>query len=212
MNIAENLLMRQISREMKKRKPELDLWGSDRRVLQIACEDFTNYLKQHWELMGCEDIELKLEDKILSHLREKGDFEEFIYIWSGLWLKKWNDRVRIILGKRDLQRWKKANELLKKAEPVWRTLKHRNEMVDMVIDSLIRNGEICGTSIIAKSMLKIEIGLSINRKISVETREQILNIVNKVLRKAREASNSKGPLIYIRVGKRFFQLLQRTFR
>ncbi len=50
MNFIEILL----SEKLKDKNPMLDVLGSDRKVLQIACQDLTNYLKVHWDLVGKE--------------------------------------------------------------------------------------------------------------------------------------------------------------
>jgi hypothetical protein len=213
MNVAhaQNLLLKNLASAIMRKNPTLDLWGTDRKVLQISYQDLLNYLKVHWELIGLKDADLELYQKILDYLHDP-EFEEFIYFWAGLWLEKWNKRVKLVLGSRDLQRWRKIDDLLKEAEPVWRKIEYRNEMKNLVIDSLIRNGEICGTSILATSMLKIEMGLRAKRKIPIQNREQILNLVNRVLKKAKNASRSKGPLIYIRIGKWFFRILQKQVK
>lgn len=204
-----SLVARLLLKSLRKRNPQLDLGGSDRRILCIACQDLMNYLKVHWGLTEQEASELELREKIRSYLHEKPrELEEFVHLWTGIWIKKWNERVKVILGNKKLQRCKRTDELLSKAEPVWRRLKQRNKIKNLVIEALVKNGEICGTSILAENLLKIEIGLFLKRKINVEEREHLLGIVNNVLRKARQVSQSKGPLIFVRIGRRFFRLLQ----
>jgi len=60
MNFLELLL----SQCLKEHNPLLDLQGSDRRVLQIACEDLMNFLKVHWELIGEENGDYDLIEKV----------------------------------------------------------------------------------------------------------------------------------------------------
>lgn len=202
------LVSRLMSKSLMKRNPLLDLGGADRRVLNIACQDLMNYLKVQWGLTEQEAPELKLRKKISIYFYEKPqELEEFIHLWSGLWNKKWNERVKIVLGK-NFQRCKRDDELLRKAEPVWRKLKQRNKIKDMVVEALVKNGEICGTSILANNLLKIEIGMFMKGKTKVEDCDCTLNIVNNVLRKTRKISQSKGPLIFFRIGKSFFRLLR----
>ncbi len=193
-----------LSKSLGKRNPQLNLEGSDRRVLSIAYQDLTNYLKFHWKLMG-EENKPELLRKLSEYFYEKpSELEEFVDLWSGTWLKKWNERVKIILERKDLTRWNKTGSLLDKAEPLWRQLKNREEVKDMIIESLIQNGEICGTSILAEDMLKVEIGLSTGKENYAGEDERILNVVNNVLGKVRKVSRKRGPLIYIKVNKSFF--------
>ena len=195
-----------MSKSLMKRNPQLDLGGADRRVLNIACQDLMNYLKVQWGLTEQEAPELKLRKKISIYFYEKPqELEEFIHLWSGLWKKKWNERVKIILGKK-FQRCQRNDDLFRKAEPVWRKLKQRNKIRDMVIEALVKNGEICGTSIMSENLLKIELGASEGKRGWNSEQERILNVVNTTLRKARQLSYSKGPLIFVKIDRKYFAL------
>jgi hypothetical protein len=79
-------------------------------------------------------------------------------------------------------------------------------MVDLVISTLIRNGEICGTSILAENLLKMELGDE--KRNYANEKEQTLNVVNNALKKARDLTQSKGPLIFVKVDKGYYQATQ----
>ncbi|MCK4474480.1 hypothetical protein KAU30_01450 [Candidatus Bathyarchaeota archaeon] len=201
MNFIELLL----SEKLKNRNPTLDLFGSDRRVLQIACQDLTNYLKVHWNLVGKEANECELVDRIEEFFNTNPkELEEFLDMWTGIWLKKWKERVKLLIGNQDAKRWKKVTKTLSNAEPVWRNLTNRQEMQDIVISTLIKNAEICGTSILAKNLLKMELGSKKKRRSYVSEEEQVLNVVNNTLRKARELTRSKGPLIFVKIDRGYY--------
>ena len=58
MNFVETLM----SEKLIEKNPLIDVLGADRKVLQIACQDLTNYLKFHWDISGidagqCEVVE-----------------------------------------------------------------------------------------------------------------------------------------------------------
>jgi hypothetical protein len=199
MNFIETLL----SEKLKSKNPMLDLFGADRKVLQIACQDFTNYLKVYWNLVGKEANEFELVDKLEEfYQKEPKEFEEFVDLWTGIWLRKWGERVKLLIGNEEAQRWNKVTKILNNAEPIWRRLTNRREMQEVVISTLIKNGEICGTSILAENLLKMELGE--NKRKYTSDQEQILNIVNNTLRKARELTRSKGPLIFVRIDKGYY--------
>jgi hypothetical protein len=184
----------------------LDLQGSDRRVLQIACEDLMNFLKVHWELIGQEDGDYDLIDKVHKYFEENSEeFSQFVGIWAGLWIKKWNERVKLLIGDDGSPQWSRVNKQLTNAEPLWRQLKRRGEMKDILVESLIRNGEICGTSIMSENLLKLELGTCEEKPTWRNEEERLLNLVNTTLRKARQMSYSKGPLIFVRIDKTFFE-------
>ncbi len=200
MNFIEMLL----SEKLKSKNPMLDIFGSDRKLLQIACQDLTNYLRVHWNLVGKEANECELVDKLEEfHNEDPKELEEFIGLWTGMWLKKWKERVKLLIGKENSKKWNKVTRTLNKAEPLWRELPDRREMQEVVTSTLIKNGEICGTSILAENLLKMELGRS--RKKYINGEERVINVVNNSLRKARELARSKGPLIFVKVDKGYYQ-------
>jgi len=203
MNFIEILL----SEKLKSKNPMLDIFGSDRKVLQIACQDLTNYLKVHWDLVGKEANECELVDKLEEfHSENPSELEEFINLWTGIWLKKWKERVKLVIGKDKAKRWDKVTKILSKAQPLWKKLADRTEMQEVVTSTLVKNGEICGTSILAENLLKMEIGQ--NKKKYTNEKEQVMSVVNNSLRKARELARSKGPLIFVKVDKGYYQYSQ----
>ena len=203
MNFIEILL----SEKFKEIDPTMDVFGSDRKVLQIACQDLTNYLKVHWDLVGKEANECELVDKLEEfHSENPGELEEFINLWTGIWLKKWKERVKLLIGKDKAKRWNKVTKILNKAQPLWKKLADPTEMQEVVTSTLVKNGEICGTSILAENLLKMEIGQ--NKKKYTNEKEQVISVVNNSLRKARELARSKGPLIFVKVDKGYYQYSQ----
>jgi hypothetical protein len=204
MNFIEILL----SEKLKDKNPMLDVLGSDRKVLQIACQDLTNYLKVHWDLVGKEANECELVEKLESFFNENPtELDEFLTIWTGIWLSKWKERVKLLIGNENTKRWNKVTKILDNAEPLWKKLLNKQEMQEVVTLTLIKNGEICGTSILAENLLKMELGEEKSREY-VNEKEQVLSVLNSTLRKARELAQSKGPLIFVKVDKGYYQSTQ----
>jgi len=203
MNFVELML----AESLKNRNPQLDLQGTDKKVLRIACEDLLNFLKVHWKLIGQEIVEIELTEKIRQYYEENPEeLMEFINLWSGIWMKKWGERVKLLLAQENPERWKEANARLVKAEPTWRRLRNRSEMEDMIINTLVRNGEICGTYILAENLLKNELVPYADGKIFTD--QELLAITTKAIKKAKQLSQSKGPLIFVRVDRKFFQFIR----
>ena len=71
-----------------------------------------------------------------------------------------------------------------------------------VTSTLIKNAEICGTSILAENLLKMELGEKSREYLNEE--EQAMDVINNALRKARELSRNKGPLIYVKIDKGYY--------
>ena len=199
MNFIETIL----SENFKNINPALDVFGSDRKVLQIACQDLTNYLKFHWNLVGNEANECELVERLEKFFNENpSEMEEFLGIWTGIWFKKWKERVKLLIGNENSSRWNRAAKILSNAEPLWRKLSNRQEMQEIVTSTLIKNGEICGTSILAENLLKMELGEKSREYVNEE--EHVMNVANNALRKARELARSKGPLIYVKIDKGYY--------
>jgi hypothetical protein len=59
-----------------------------------------------------------------------------------------------------------------------------------------------GTEISDENLLKMELGEKANH--SLNEKEQTFTVLNSSLRKAREMSQSRGPLIFVKVDKGYF--------
>jgi len=196
-----------VSENLKNRNALLDVYGSDRKVLQIACQDFTNFLKVHWNLVGSEGSECEVASRLENFYRgSPKEMEEFLNVWTGLWLKKWSERVKLLIGNENSKRWTKVSKTLSNAEPVWRRIPNSRELTEVVAATLVKNGEICGSSILAENMLKMELGEEKEDKEESGDSDQlqVLTLVNSALRKARDLSRCKGPLIFVKVDKAYY--------
>jgi hypothetical protein len=199
MNFVEIVL----TEKLKDADPALDVLGSDRKVLQVACQDFTNYLKFQWELIGKESNNFELVEKMERFYKENpSELEAFLTVWVGIWLKKWKERVKLLIGNQNQNKWNKVAKTLANAEPIWRNLQHKQEITELVVGTLIKNGEICGTEILSENLLKMELGETACQK--QDEKEQVLYVLNNALRKAREMAQSRGPLIFVKIDKGYY--------
>jgi hypothetical protein len=201
--IRMNFVEIMIGEKLKESDSALDIMGSDRKVLQVACEDFTNYVKFHWELMGKETNQLELVGKLEQLFREdRAELEAFLNVWIGVWFKKWKERVKLLIGEESAQKWSKVSKTINNAEPFWRKLEHKQEMKELIVGTLIKNGEICGTEILSENLLKIELGEK--RVQLLSEKERVMIAVNNALRKGRDMAQSKGPLIFVKIDKGYY--------
>lgn len=204
-----NFLLLLLSESLKKRKPQLDLGGADRKVLCIAIEDLKNYLKVHWKLMGKETAESELREKVRQYFHERiEELEESVDLWAGMWMRKWNERVKLVIGNKNHRHLKNIHEFSGKGKFKWNRRRSWSGIKEMAIESLIRNGEICGTSVLAESLLKPEIGQPAQRV----HRDDPLVVVNNLFKRARLLSESRGPLMFVRIDKRFWNVLRQDSR
>jgi lipopolysaccharide biosynthesis glycosyltransferase len=199
MNFLEVMLVE----KLQDADSNLNITGSDRKILQVACEDLTNYLKYHWNLIGATANQCALVERLEQILKENNEeLEEFLSIWTGMWLKKWKERVKLLIGEQNANKWVKASKTISNAEPLWKKLEHKQEMREIVAATLIKNGEICGTEILSENLLKMELGRKHVQGLS--DKERVFFAVNNTLRKARNMAQSKGPLIFVKVDKGYY--------
>ena len=192
-----------VGEKLKEADPALDIMGSDRKVLQVACQDFTNYLKFHWNLIGKEASQCELVERLENLFREDpSELDGFLTVWIGIWFKKWKERVKLLIGEQNASRWSKISKNISNAEPVWKRIENKQELQEIIVATLIKNGEICGTEILSENLLKMELGEK--RVQEPSDKERIFTAVNDALRKAREMAQSKGPLIFVKIDKGYY--------
>jgi hypothetical protein len=201
-----NFLEIMLGEKLKEADSALDVSGSDRKVLQVACQDFTNFLKFHWDLIGKEASQCELVEKLEKLFKEDpAELEEFLAVWIGIWLRKWKERVKLLIGRQNASKWKKVSKTLSSVEPLWSKVERKQELQEVVVATLIKNGEICGTEILSENLLKMELGKK--RVRHLKDKERIFAVVNNSLRKAREMAQSRGPLIFVKIDKGYYGTL-----
>jgi hypothetical protein len=202
--IIMNFVEIMIGEKLREVDPALDVMGSDRKVLQVACQDFTNYLKFHWNLIGKEASNVEVAEKLELLFRENADeLDAYLNVWVNMWFKKWKQRVKLLIGNQNANKWNKMTKNIVDAEPLWRKLDHKQELQEIVIATLIKNSEICGTEILAENLLKMELGEKAIQDLA-DDKDKVFTTLNNTLRKAREMANSNGPLIFVKVDKGYY--------
>lgn len=182
-----------------------DALGADEKVLRVAHQDLINYLRHHWNMVGKETSKFELVSKIDRYLREEpAEFEAFLSVWMGMWLRKWSQRVKLLLGEEVFSNENKPRTFStpSNVEHLWARLKARQGIVELVASSLVKNGELCGTEILAENILKMELGKNTGQVNSIE---QTLGLLNAALRRAREIAQNTGPLIFVKVDKGYYR-------
>lgn len=199
MNSAEILL----AKKLLEAEPLLDLQGSDCKLFQVAYQDFANYLKFSWKPDGDDATGFDVATRIEQYLSmDSAEVETFIHVWAGMWLEKWKTRVRLFFGNDGKRELGQVAKTITDAEPLWGKLGCKNELIEMVVSTLIRHGEICGTQIFAQYILKLELSKMANMDVS--NTEQLFAVLNSALRRAHETAMQIGPLMYVKVDKAYF--------
>jgi hypothetical protein len=119
-----------------------------------------------------------------------------------MWFKKWKERVKLLIGEENQNKWNKVSKTLNNAEPFWRKLERKQELREIIVTTLIKNGEICGTEILSENLLKLELGEK--RVQNLNDKERVFTALNNALRKGRDMALSKGPLIFVKIDKGYY--------
>jgi hypothetical protein len=192
-----------LGKKLSELDPDMDIMGSDYKVLQVACQDFINYLKFNWNLTGKESSQLEIVEKLEKHFNEdEKELEAYMTVWVGMWFKKWKERVKLLIGEQNANRWNKISKSLTNAEPYWKKIENKKELQEIVVTTLLKNGEICGTEILAENLLKMELGEKCVQ--NLRDQERLFVALNNSLRKAREIALSRGPLIFVKIDKGYY--------
>ncbi|HEX9261962.1 MAG TPA: hypothetical protein VF893_05485 [Candidatus Bathyarchaeia archaeon] len=196
-----NFLETTISRKISEADPTLDLLGSDRKLLQIANQDFANYMK-FIRLSGKETANGYTAEKTEPSMKEKAELESFLTVWVSIWLKKWKNRVKLVFGNQSQESADKT-QTFSKTEHLMEKMERKHEIIEILVSALIKNAEICGTEILAEHLLRTELGKK-NSEDDINNKGQVLAILNDSLRKAREIAHNEGPLIFVRIDKGYY--------
>ena len=174
-------------------------------MLDVAERDYLNSIKFERGLLGYRDsleaasmiVEEELEEEPASAIKKINE-------WLDLWLVKWRQRVRLALAptREELEAQKIENEVAF----FFNNLPFIEELRDIIIGSLISNGEICFVEFLADSIIKNSLAKMYRQ---VQDKKKLLEIFKKnpyvllddALRQVKALRGYKGPLVSIRVEK-----------
>lgn len=170
----------------------------------IALGDLVNYLKNYWGLVGRDNVHHELMSKVQFYTsHEPEETKQFINFWLRTWLKKWEKRVKILDEEQEMP-FENGFEDKNRKDELWPLISKKSEMIDLVVHAMIKNGEVCATSLIAKNLIKAEIR-RYSELYDLEGREgvkkiekNLLNIINRVVARVRVLRSREGPLIYLK--------------
>lgn len=198
-----NNLETMLAEKMSQSDIHFDVLGADAKVLRIAHQDLLNYLKHKWNMIGTQECEFRVAERIENLLKdEPAEFEIFLSMWTSAWLCKWAQRVKLLLGNQTQDKSMSGMHSTSDSEALLRKLQGKKEIVELVVSLLVKNGEICATEILAENILKTELAKTVD---FVNSREQIIRLLDSAFGRARELANCVSPLIFVKIDKGYFQ-------
>jgi hypothetical protein len=185
-----------LARELEKEIPDLDLHGSEKKLLDFAYQDLEACIKLKWKGTNPDDIEEAL-------YTEEGQEElrEFLKVWTKQWLEKWRERVTLCrqtpqFSLRHLKTKKKAMKLFKR-------MNQGQELKKMVVQKLINEGEVCMAELIAENLIIEEIAYQLNmnggKTPTDKTTLEPWRILQEVQPRVKRLRERKTPLIHLKL-------------
>ncbi|MEM1514491.1 MAG: hypothetical protein QXH24_00315 [Candidatus Bathyarchaeia archaeon] len=190
-----------LAKEFESFIPQFKPYTTDYQMVAYSSKDLETWLRVKMGIDDSREIYRKVEDI----LRENpNNFKTSLSFWASMWLRKWKERVRILLTKFEEPR--DHVERVKRARRILQEMEWRDELRSMVIKKLVEHVEICMTEFIADNLVIEEIARRLQRtdKDSVVALDP-LSIYNAVSSRIIRLSRERGPLVYLNIKPGLFQ-------
>jgi hypothetical protein len=186
-----------LAKELEKEIPDLDLYGSEKKLLDFACKDL-----EAWLDVKCEGANSDEAKKALNVQDNQEEIKAFLEVWTKQWLEKWRERVTLCqqmptFSLRQAKRKKRATKILERME-------EGQELKRWVVQKLISQGEICMPELIAENLVIEQIACCLrtrNGKASASKTDAMKpwQILQEVLPNVDSLAKKKMPLIHMKV-------------
>jgi hypothetical protein len=195
-SLRNPVIMPWLGRELEKEIPDLDLYGSERKLLDFAYQDLETCLKEKYEDPNFGDIEEALNDEARQE-----EIKAFLKVWTTQWLEKWRERVTFCqkMPQFSLDHLKTKT----KAKKIFKRMENGQELKNLVVQKLIKEGEICMAELIAENMIIEEIAYRLKmNKGKAPTDKTVLDpwsIFQEVSPRVKSLAERKTPLIHLKL-------------
>jgi len=182
--------------ELEKEIPDLDIHGSERKLLDFAYQDLETCLIEKLNDKNSGDIEEALKDKT-----RQDEIQTFLKIWTKKWLEKWRERVTLCqkMPYFSLEHLKAK----KKSKKIFKRIKKGPELKKMIIKRLINKGEICMVDLIAENLIIEEIVFRLRMNSRKTPADKIIldpwHILQAVSPRIKRLVKRKTPLVHLQL-------------
>lgn len=151
LHVSRNhLIVPLLAGELENEIPDLDIYGSEKKLLDFAYKDLEICLIQKMNGIYFSEIE-----KALNDVAYENEIKSFLKIWTKNWLEKWRERVTFC---QKIHQFSPEHiKTKKKALSIFKQMKNGKDLKKLVVKRLINNGEICMTEMIAENLIIEEI-------------------------------------------------------
>lgn len=178
-------------------------------MVGVAFEDLVNYTA----FTGNYIYEADYREKAVKWLNDLAEndplrFDKLVTEHMEIWSIKWNQRVKLVLAN-DAQdsREEKAEKKVAQLIPIIKDI--YNWLLRFAVGSLIGNGEVCFTGLIAETVVK-EILYRLVSSMQLQEAAKFVEenpafLMSEIVRRARGTARLKGNLVVVRVNPSFFE-------
>jgi len=182
--------------ELENEVPDLDIYGSEKKLLDYAYQDMETCLTEKMNDPTLDNIQEALNDEAYED-----EIKSFLKVWTIQWLKKWRERVTF--SQKTPQFSLEHLKAKKKAIKILNQMKDGKELKKMVVQRLINNGEVCMIELIAENLIIEEIATRlIMNKGQTPTNNSLLDqwsIFQQVSPRIKSLVKRKTPIIHLKL-------------
>lgn len=190
------VIMPWLAGELENEIPDLDIHGSEKRLLEFAYQDLETCLTEKFRDTTSDNIE-----EILNDETRQDEVKSFLKVWTKQWLDKWRERVTFCqkMPQFSLEHLKTK----KKAIKIFKKMKNGQELKELVVQKLINNGEVCMADLIAENMIIEEIACRLRMNKGKAAADKVTlepwNILQEVLPRVKRLTERTTPLIHLKL-------------
>jgi hypothetical protein len=182
---------------LEKRMPNLELEGLDKSVLVYAYQDLQTCLSIGLEASNRYQLHMKLRRAVE---RSPDEVKAFLEVWAGQWVEKWRKRVTVSQGVQKVSR--RRFGFLRRALKLYRVMKERKKLEELVVQRLVRRGEVCRPKQIAENLIIKEIAAQLGKcqgKNLMCVSLNMLKVLHGVYARIEKLAESKTPLLHLKI-------------
>ena len=192
---ASNLLMYWLADILEAEVPDVDIYGSERKLLDFALRDLEVCLNQK-----AEEKNFDLEE-VLNDTSRHQEIKCFLKVWTQQWLVKWRERVTFC---QQMPRFSLEQVQLKqKATKRFKHMEHGQDLKKMIVQKLINKGEVCMPELIAENLITEEMAARMRMNKGNDSEDQIAlaawELFQSVSPQVKKLSERKAPLIRLKI-------------
>ena len=193
---SKNLLMYWLADILESEIPDVDIFGSERKLLDFAYQDLETCLATTID----DDKKVDINKVIKDETRHE-EIKCFLKVWTQQWLEKWRERVTFCqkMPRFSLEQVK----FRKDATKHFKQMENGKELKQMIVQKLIKKGEVCMPELIAENLIIEEMTARMRLNKRKAPDDQITldpwDLFQNVSPQVKKLSERKAPLIRLKL-------------